>query len=131
MDKKLLVRFVSYWIVNVIILSLANTIFSGSFELGNASLSIPAAAVFSGFILTILLLVARGLAKTKNLPSKGRMFMFAYYWGSSSLSIWLIARIAGISGFGIARYTWAIGAGFAAALVHWTLRQAFKGMKLV
>lgn len=131
MDKKFIVRFVSYWIVNVVILALVNTLFPGSFELGNANLSIPTAGVFSGFLLTVLLVIARGLARAINLPAKGRVFMFKYYWISASAAIWLIARIASLSGFGIARFTWAIGVGFATAFIHWVLRQAFKGMKLV
>lgn len=131
MDKKLMVRFVSYWIVNVVILALVNTLFPGSFELGNAGLSIPAAGIFSGLLLTVLLAVARGLARSRNFLVKGRIFMFIYYWGAASFAIWLIARVASVSGFGIASFKWAIGLGFAVSLVHWTVRQALKGMKLV
>lgn len=127
----MIVRFISYWIVNVIILSLANTFFPAAFELGNANLNMTGAGIFSGFLLTTLLLIARGIARSRNLLVKGRMIMFAYYWGFSSISIWLIARIAGISGFGIAKYTCAIGIGFVVAFVHWGIRQAFKGMKFV
>jgi hypothetical protein len=130
MDKKFIVRFVSYWIVNTIIISFANTFFPNAFELGNANLSIPVAGIFSGFLLTIVLLIARGLARSGKLLVRGRVFMFLYYWGSASIGIWLVARVAGLSGFGIARFTWAIGVGFATAFIHWVLRQAFKGMKL-
>jgi len=131
MDKKFAIRFLGFWIINTIILTLANTIFPGAFELGNAYLNLPTAGIFSGFLITALLLIARGLARTKDLPKKGRIVMFIYYWGSASLSVWLIARVASLSGFGIARYTWAIGTGFALSLTHWLLRQAFKGVKML
>lgn len=57
--------------------------------------------------------------------------MFIYYWIAGSASIWIVARIAVVSGFGIARFYWAIGLGIFIALAHWTLRQAFKGIKLI
>lgn len=130
MDKKFATRFVAYWIVNSIILGLATAFFPKSFTLGNAFLSVPLAAIFSGFLLTVLLLLAKGLAKGGNLKTKGKLFMFSYYWGSAAFGIWLVARIATISGFGIARFTWAIIAGFVVSLANWLLRQALKGMKL-
>ena len=131
MDRKFVVRFVAYWMVNTLILSLANSFFPSAFAMGNAFLSIPAAGVFAGFLLTVLLLLARGLGRTKDFPERGRFFMFLYYWGAGSAGIWIIARIAHVTGFGIARFTWAIGCGFVVALASWILRQAFKGMKLV
>lgn len=102
-----------------------------AFELGNAYLSIPMAAIVSGFLLTILLYVAKGVARSQKYPKKGRYFMFGYYWLLASASVWVIARIASVSGFGIARYTWAVGVGFLVTLVHWVARQAFKGVNLV
>ena len=131
MDNKFVTRFVGYWVVNTLFVALANSFFTGSYTLGNAFFSAPVAAAFSGFLLTVLLLLAKGLAKTQNFTKKGRMFMFLYYWGSASISIWLVARVANISGFGIVRFTWAIALGFAIAISNWVLRQAFKGMKLV
>jgi hypothetical protein len=53
-----------------------------------------------------LLLAAKGLAKNRNFTIKGRAFMFLYYWGAASVAIWLIARIANVSGFEIVRFTW-------------------------
>lgn len=131
MDRKFVTKFVAYWIVNSIILGLANAFFPTSFVLGNAFMVIPTAAIFSGFLLTTLLFLAKGLAKGGNLAKKGRLFMFLFYWGSAAFGIWLVARIAPISGFGIARFTWAIAAGFVVSLTNWLLRQAFKGMKLL
>lgn len=130
MDKKFIVKFVGYWIVNTIVLSLANTFFPDALEMGNEYLSLPMSAVISGFLLTALLLLAKGLAKTRNVQTKGRYIMFLYYSFSASLAIWLIARLASLSGFGIVKYTWAIGAGVAVAFFNWLLRRVFKGLKM-
>ncbi len=141
MDKKFIiskacskysaVKFIGYWVVNTVVLSLANSFFLGAFELGNAYLGVPAAAILSGFLLTTLLLLAKGLARNKYFFVKGRIIMFVYYWGAASAGIWTIARIANVSGFGIARFTWAIGAGFVISLANWLLRQVYKGTKLI
>lgn len=131
MDKKFVIKFVVYWIVNSIILGLANAFFPTNFVLGNAYLAIPVAVIFSGFLLTTLLFLAKGLARGGNLVKRERIFMFLFYWGSAAFGVWLVARIAPISGFGISRFTWAIAAGFVVSLANWLLRQAFKGMKIL
>jgi uncharacterized membrane protein YvlD (DUF360 family) len=131
MDKKFAIKFVSYWVVNSLVLALSNSFFPDYYVLGNAYLSIPSAVIFSGFLLTILLLLAKGLAKTRSFSIKGRVFMYLYYAAAASAGIWLVARIANVSGFGIARFTWAIAAGLVVSFANWLLRQAFKGMKIV
>lgn len=130
MDKKFLVRFIGFWVVNSLILALANTFFPGSSQLGNAFLNTPAAAIFSGFLLTVLLLLAKGLAKSANLTKNGRGIMFLYYAGAASFATWLVARVAVVSGFGIVKFTWAFVIGVTISVANWLLRQAYKGMKL-
>src|SRR3990172_4233408 len=103
MDKKFATKFVGYWVVNTLVLSLANTFFPDSFEMGNAYLNTPLAAVVAGFLLTTLLVLARGLARSKMFKVQGRIIMFAYYWVAASAGVWIVARVADISGFGIVR----------------------------
>lgn len=130
MDKKFVTRFTAYWAVNAVVLSLASSFYPMAFAMGNAYLSVPVAALVASFLLTVMLFLARGLAKTQNLAKKGRYVMFMYYWGSASVGIWVVARIAHVSGFGIARFTWAIAVGLGVAFTNWLLRQALKGIKL-
>jgi len=131
MNKNIVIRFVTYWATNIILLSLAYSLYPNAFELGNKNVGVVCAAIFSSFLLTTLLFIARGLARTRNILTRGRVFMFFYYWGSASFAIWIVARIADVSGFGIARYTWAVSLGFVISFIHWCVRQSFKGMKLV
>lgn len=130
MDKKFLMKFTGHWIINALVLSFASSSFPGNVVLGNAYLGTPTAGIFSAFLLTVLLLVAKGLARTKGFNIKGRSGMFLYYWASASAGIWLVARVSTVSGFGISRFTWAIGIGLVVSLTSWILRQAFKGMKI-
>lgn len=131
MDKNYLIRFAYYWVVNVILFSLANAFYPQGFELSNINITVVPSAIFSGFLFTALTCLARGCAKVRKMTDRGRIFMFLYYWVASSFAVWIVARMASVSGFGIAKYTWAIGLGFITSFIHWSLRQAFKGMKLV
>lgn len=131
MDKKFAVKFVGYWIVNSVILGLANAFFPANFVLGNAFLNVPVAAVFSGFLLTVLLSMAKGLARTMKHSKNSRIIMFAFYWGAASFGVWIVARIALISGFGISNFAWAIVAGMIVSFANWLMRQAYKGMELI
>jgi len=129
MDPKNPKKFVIVWAVNSFLLVLANSLFPESLELGNASLGTTVAAVFSGFLLTLFTRLAKPVAKNLKLVAKGRYVMFMFYWVVNSAGIWLVARVAGLSGFGIARFTWAIGLGLFATLTQWAVRQAFKKVK--
>jgi uncharacterized membrane protein YvlD (DUF360 family) len=131
LKKKFTLKFLGYSIVNTLVLSLANSFFPDAFELGNAYLNAPLAGLFSGFLLTTLLFLARGLARSKYFTVKGRIIMLIYYWGAASAGIWIVARIASVSGFGIARFTWAIGCGFVISLTNWLVRQVYKGLGLI
>lgn len=131
MDKDFTTKFLGYWVANTIVLSLANTFFPDYFELGTASLSAPMAAVFSAFLITSLLFMAKGLSRKKMFKMEGRYIMFAYYWLSAFAAVWLVARIADVSGFGVASFVWAVALGFVVSLANWAVRQTYKGMKMV
>ena len=130
MDKNYLLQFVYYWIVNIILFSLAYAFYPNAFELSNINIAVVPSAIFSAFLFTVLTCLARGCAKARKITNRGRIFMFLYYWAVSSAGIWIVARMANVSGFGIARYTWAIGLGFVSAFVHWRVRQSLKGITL-
>jgi uncharacterized membrane protein YvlD (DUF360 family) len=126
MDPKFIKKFVIVWAVNSLLLVVANNLFPQGLELGNASLSTTMAAVFSGFLLTVFTRLVKPAAGLLKLSDKGRYPMFIFYWAANSVGIWLIARMAGLSGFGIAKFTWAVGLGFFATLTQWGVRQALK-----
>jgi len=126
MDNKFLLRFVSLWVVNSFVLYAASIFYPTHFVLGTAQLSVFGAAVVSGFLLTLLCKLAKGLVKTFGL--KGRTVMFVYYWAINGVLIWVIARLAPFSGFGISNFYWAFVLGLVANFVQWVARQLFKRM---
>ncbi len=132
MDVKFLIRFLVVWAANSLVLYLAHLYNPINIVLGTASLSAQTAAVVSGFLLTVLCRIAKRVILRFKIPGlKGRYSMFAYYFVINSVAIWLIARMAPITGLGIRAFYWAFVLGFATSLVQWVLRQVFKVFKLL
>ena len=105
-------RFILYWIHNGILIYLANQIFPSKFVLGSFRLSFVAAIVISSFALTLFLeLVSMVLAKKRKikLDNKNR---FTIFWIANFVGLWLIARFAPLTGFGVVKFTWLIGFSF-------------------
>lgn len=102
-------RFILYWIHNGIIIYLVNQLFPSKFVLGNFRFTVLLATLVSSFTLTFFLeLVSLGLTKVKKikLDSKNRFLIF---WIANFVGLWLIARLAPLTGFGVVRFTWLIG----------------------
>ncbi len=129
MEIKNTILFITVWFVNALLLIVANFLFPDSLELGNAQLTLLMAALISGLYLTLWTKLAKVFAVALKLTPKGRYMMFLFYWFANSAGIWIIARLASITGFGIVSYMWAIGLGFAASLSQWTVRQGLKKVK--
>ena len=105
-------RFILYWIHNGILIYLANQIFPSKFVLGSLKLTFVAAILISSFALTLFLeLVSMVLVKKRKikLDNKNR---FTIFWIANFIGLWLIARFAPFTGFGVVKFTWLIGFSF-------------------
>ncbi|KKQ25192.1 MAG: hypothetical protein US62_C0003G0021 [Candidatus Woesebacteria bacterium GW2011_GWA1_37_8] len=110
---------------------LANYLMPSYYELGNMNFTPMSAGLVAGFALTVVGFVAKTFAKGAGLTKRGRYPMFLYYGFANSAGIWVIARVADLTGFGISRFYWAILLGFLASLTHWLVRQGLKKSKLL
>lgn len=131
MDKKLFVRFVVLWFINSTLIFLASVLYPHIYVLGSAFAPLPVAVVVSGFFLTLLCKLGKKLTNKLNGKIKGRLGMLIYYWVINSVALWLVARFAPFTGFGITAFYWAFALGFATNLGQWLVRQLFKVTKLV
>lgn len=130
MKAKDLKKFLAFWVVNAALVYSADYLMPNGYELGNANYQPVMAALVAGLALTFVGFFAKVFAKGAGINKRGRYPMFLYYWLANSAGIWLIARVADLTGFGIARYYWAILLGFLASLLHWGARQVMKNLKL-
>lgn len=131
MDKKLFVRFLVLWFINSTLIYLAHVLYPMDFVLGTALFSLPTAVVVAGFLLTLLCKLGKFFTNKLKGKVKGRLGMLVYYWLVNGVAIWLIARFAPYTGFGITRFYWAFVLGFATNLGQWVVRQLFKATKLI
>jgi len=118
--------FVYGWLLNSIVLYLANLCCPVNFVLGTASITRTSAAVLSGFIISIIGWVAKPILAKLKVDLKGRAKTFLFYWAVYSFAIWLTARFSNIFGFGITRFYWALLLGLMLKILHWITRRGLK-----
>src|SRR3989344_7512638 len=131
MDSKQLKKFFVYWVVNSALMYLVNYLMPNYYVLGNVNFTPMSAGLVAGFALTLVGFIAKTFAKGAGLTKRGRYPMFLYYGLANSAGVWVIARVADLTGFGIARFYWALLLGFLASATHWLVRQGLKKGKLL
>ena len=124
-------RWLIVWIANSVLFLLANKYFPANFVLGNAVSTPIAAAIFSGFLLTLSTRFAKQVLQRTKAGKMGRIKMFLVYSAVNAVGIWIIARFSVVSGFGIPAFYFAVYLGLAASLFQWLVRQLFKAVKLL
>lgn len=124
-------QFLVLWIVNIALLYLANKLFPLYYTLGNNLFTPMQAAVFSGLIWNWVLWNAGSELKKFELDTKSAMGMMLEYLAINFVTVWLIARFAYMTGFGVASFLYVFGLAFVANFVQykvWTAVDA-KGKK--
>ena len=102
-------RFILYWIHNGILIYLANQIFPSKFVLGKFRFTSFYATLISSFLLTLFLeFVSLSLLKLRKMKFDGKR-RFSIFWVANFIGLWLLARFAPITGFGVVKFTWLIG----------------------
>lgn len=101
LNTELQVAFLSLWVVNALGLLLLSFVFKGNIVLGNDKVPPALAAIISGFILNLVAFLTQPIAKKLGISVKNQNALSAIYFGSSFLSIWVIKRLASLTGLGI------------------------------
>jgi hypothetical protein len=128
---KLYLRYIIIWLINSILILLANYFWPTNYVLGNAVIPPVYAALFAGFLLTIFCRAMKPVIKRLIVKERSRYVMFGVYWFVNFAGIWIIARLSFLSGFGISAFYYAIVLGFAANFGQWLGRQLFKTLKML
>ena len=103
--KNKLVFFVS-WLVGSFLLYFATLAYPDNFVLGSAKHSVLSAAVFSGFLWTLIIFIANPVAKRLKLKLDKCCVKFAFGYLVSFAGLWIVARLAPYTGFGVTKFTW-------------------------
>lgn len=117
--------FVTYWAVNSLLLYLATLVYPAAYTLGNFRFSVLWAAIVAGFIWTVLVWFSEpilGLLKVK--VEGGKQMIF--YLLANFIALWLVARIAFFSGFGVASFVWVFVLALVGNLVQYLVMKIVK-----
>ena len=101
MDQKKLFQFLSFWVVDVVVLLVASLIFKNNVVLGNDKVSTALAAVVCGFIITVLITLVDPAVKKSDFKVKNENLWAVIYFVVNALGIWVLKRFALMIGLGV------------------------------
>lgn len=107
MDQKRAVSFLTFWVVNTVVLLVANAIFGGNVVVGNQSISTGLSAIFAGLVLTVLIPLAPKAVEKSGYKIKKNIWP-GIFLGLNIVILWILKRLAVVTGFGISSILWVI-----------------------
>ena len=107
MDQKKAVSFLTFWVVNTVVLLIANAIFGGNIAVGNQSISTGLSAIFAGLILTALIPLAPIAVEKSGYRIKKNIWP-GIFLGLNIVTLWILKRLAVVTGVGISSILWVI-----------------------
>jgi uncharacterized membrane protein YvlD (DUF360 family) len=123
--------FGSIWLTNTVLFYTVPLIFPQYYELGSYIVPEVIAAIVSGLLLTLFCWAAKPIVSSLKIKLKGNYTMFLFYFVSNFVGVWIIARFAPYTGFGLVSYYWAATLALAMNTVQWLMWQILKKDKLV
>lgn len=105
-------------VANALVLYIASMILPAMVVLGNAGLSNFMAAILTAILLTILLYLVKPILKVANVKVKGNMAINVTYGAANIVGLWVLAKMAVYTGFGITGFAVAITLGIILSVVQ-------------
>ena len=102
MDQKKAVSFLTFWVVNTVVLLGANAIFGGNVVVGNQSISTGLSAIFAGLVLTALIPLMPKAVEQTGYKIKNQNVWPVIFLASNVVVLWILKRLAVVTGIGIA-----------------------------
>lgn len=119
MNQEKLIRFLSLWITNSVVLNIAALIFKNNIVLGTNQVSKSMAAVLSGLALTALSYVVPKLVAKTEFKMKSEYYWQGIFFVANVIVIWVIKRFALITGLGISNNLYVLLLALIITLVQW------------
>lgn len=114
-----LIRFLSLWITNSLVLNIASLIFRNNIVLGTDKVSMSMAAVLSGIALTALSYAVPKLVAKVDFKMKSEYYWQGIFFAANAIVIWVIKRFALITGLGISNNLYVLLIALILTLVQW------------
>lgn len=123
------VKLIIFWLVNSVLLYLATQLFPGSYVLGNMRFGVLSAAIVAGLFWTFLVWVFKKALKKFKVQIADDKVRILFYIIANFVAVWLVARFAPYTGFGLTSFVWALGLGVAGAIAQFAIWKLVKGHK--
>lgn len=125
--KKRKFHLVVFWVINFVLLLAANLVFPNNFVLGTYRYSVLGAAAISALVWAIILVVSKYILKIIKLNLENEIAKTVVYFLISFVALWLIARFAPYTGFGVTSFVWLLGLAVVAEFFylakHWLMHK--------
>lgn len=128
LDKKTLIPFSIFWIIDSVLLYLAAVLFPQYFTIGNWRFSPVMAVIFSGLIWTGLVWFSEPLFRKAGKKLEKDYQMAIFYFIANFAALWVTARLAPFFGFGTTRFIWILGLAFVANLIQFAAWKIVKSL---
>lgn len=115
------VFFLSLWVTNSLFFYLAFLIWPTSVVLGNDIRSPIVAAMLNGFLLTFLTMLVPLVMKIVKIKTKKEGELAFIYFIFNVIGIWVLARLATFTGFGITAFWVALILAAFVNLLQWAI----------
>lgn len=113
------VFLISLWVTNSIFFYLAFLLWPSAVVLGNNIRSPIVASMLSGFLLTVVVALAPPIMRLTGLKIKEESKQALFYLIFNVVGIWLIARLATFTGFGVVSFWVAVALGIVVNFLQW------------
>jgi hypothetical protein len=123
--------FIVYWIANSLVFYFANLLKPDVFVIGSSWLSYTVNIAWAGLWLTLILFLVKVFGKQPKSKFPGTGKGMVYYWFWNSVAVWLVAKMAFVTGFGIPKFYWALVLAIFTNLFQWSARQLLKKGKVL
>ncbi len=121
MDQSKIVKFLSLWVINSVLLLLCSAILKSGIVLGNDKVNGSLAAVFSGLFLTLTPFIAHLILEKYKYKIRDLRIESVFLIAVNSIVIWVIKRFALTTGLGVSNI---LLVGFLAVLATFTYMMA-------
>jgi len=112
-------KFSVLWFVNFLLIYVAVSFLPTNYTVGNDLFTPFQSAVFTSFVWNMVIWKVGNLMKEFEVNIKAEMNMMFVYLAFNFVSIWLLARFAVLTGFGVSSYLYVFLLAFVANFVQY------------
>lgn len=121
--------FAGIALVNAVVLYVGSILFPTDIVLGNSTLSPLLAAIVTGILLSVVMTLPEPTIQSLKWKIKNEMYWMLIYLAANIAGLWLLARLANFSGFGVTSYMVIIVLGFVLNLLQYGVWKVVSGKK--